>query len=499
MGFLAPNIIGFLAFTLVPLVLSMVLAFSNWDLSRHNMFKDASPEFRGFSNFVQFFGERDFWKYLGNTLFLMMGIPFSIAGSLLLAILLSKDLRGGNRRNWGYLMIAAVVVATVVMTFSVNALVAGGHIGSAFTVVLTGIACGLLVVGVSGGSTVYRTLFFVPHFVSGVSVFILWKHLYRPNIGPFTLALQGPLNGLSQWVNCTGQWVFIAGKYAMVALAAVLMGYGLNKLRRMYRDGGIGWFALIQPVGLILLPAVLAQWWFATVWVKAAGIAWPVSAAGTVLAAAAALWLAVQALLFRRKQDFPCESGEGLGTGLMLAAVVMIGQLVLIGLGMAWRYLPNAAAGPEGIEPPLWLQDVQWAKPSLMFMGLWASIGSNNMLLYLAGLSNVPQELYEAADTDGAGRFQKFWHVTWPQLAPTTFFIVVMSVIGGLQGGFEMVRTMTQGGPAGATTPLSYFIYTVGFESGRLGYASAVAWVLFLMIFVATLFNWRFGNRYVNE
>jgi multiple sugar transport system permease protein len=121
------------------------------------------------------------------------------------------------------------------------------------------------------------------------------------------------------------------------------------------------------------------------------------------------------------------------------------------------------------------------------------------MLLYLAGLSNVPQHLYEAADVDGASRFQKFWHVTWPQLAPTTFFIVVMSMIGGLQGGFEMARTMTQGGPAGSTTTLSYFIYTEGFETGRLGYSSAVAWALFGLVFTVTLINWRFGNRYVND
>jgi len=89
--------------------------------------------------------------------------------------------------------------------------------------------------------------------------------------------------------------------------------------------------------------------------------------------------------------------------------------------------------------------------------------------------------------------------VTWPQLAPTTFFIAVMSVIGGLRGGFEIARTMTQGGPAGATTYLSYFIFTEGFDTGRLGYSSAVAWVLFAMTFALTLFNWKFGNRYVNE
>ena len=125
----------------------------------------------------------------------------------------------------------------------------------------------------------------------------------------------------------------------------------------------------------------------------------------------------------------------------------------------------------------------------MMIMGFWAAVGSNNMLLYLAGLSNVPQDLYEAADIDGAGRFQRFWHVTWPQLAP----------ICGLQGGFERARVMTNGGPAGATTTLSYYVYTEGFETGRLGYASAVAWALFALVFTVTMFNWKFGNRYVND
>ena len=78
---------------------------------------------------------------------------------------------------------------------------------------------------------------------------------------------------------------------------------------------------------------------------------------------------------------------------------------------------------------------------------------------------------------DGASSLQRFWHITWPQLAPVTFFIGVMGIIYGLQGGFEMARVMTMGGPAGSTTTLSYFIYLEGFETGRLGYASAAAWV----------------------
>jgi multiple sugar transport system permease protein len=137
------------------------------------------------------------------------------------------------------------------------------------------------------------------------------------------------------------------------------------------------------------------------------------------------------------------------------------------------------------------------AREAIMIMGIWAGIGGNNMLLYLAALSNIPPELNEAADIDGASSWQRFRHITWPQIAPTTFFISVVSVIGGLQGGFEQARLMTTGGPAGITTTLSYYIYTQGFQRLDLGYGSAVAWVLFALIFVVTVCNWKFGNREV--
>lgn len=140
----------------------------------------------------------------------------------------------------------------------------------------------------------------------------------------------------------------------------------------------------------------------------------------------------------------------------------------------------------------------QWgigARDAIIFMGIWTAIGGSNMLLYLAALSNVPQDLYEAAALDGAGKWATFRNVTWPQLAPTTFFIVVMSFIGGLQGGFEQARIMTMGGPAGTTTTLAYHIYMKAFEEYQLGYASAISWVLFVMIFAVTLVNWKFGSK----
>ncbi|MDB5324481.1 MAG: hypothetical protein JWM57_50 [Phycisphaerales bacterium] len=135
------------------------------------------------------------------------------------------------------------------------------------------------------------------------------------------------------------------------------------------------------------------------------------------------------------------------------------------------------------------------AREAILLMGIWTVAGGNTMLLYVAALGNVPAELIEAAKLDGAGPWQRFRNVTWPQLAPTTFFVVVMGVIGGLQGGFEQARVLTAGGPAGTTTTLSYYIYTVAFERFEVGYASAVSWVMFLIIFGFAMVYWKVGNR----
>lgn len=138
------------------------------------------------------------------------------------------------------------------------------------------------------------------------------------------------------------------------------------------------------------------------------------------------------------------------------------------------------------------------ARDAIILMGIWTVAGGNTMLLYTAALANVPPELYEAARLDGAGKWQTFRNVTWPQLVPTTFFVVVMAIIGGLQGGFEQARVLTGGGPAGTTTTLSYAIYTKAFEEFQVGYASAVSWTLFALVFGFTLVYWRFANEETN-
>ncbi len=176
-----------------------------------------------------------------------------------------------------------------------------------------------------------------------------------------------------------------------------------------------------------------------------------------------------------------------------------------VATALIWRWIYNPDFGlfnsflaNLGIRGPDWLSSTTWAKPSLIIMGLWGAIGGYNMILYLAALQGVPQELYEASDIDGASRWQKFRHITVPMITPTTFFIFIMSVIGGFQGAFMSAYIMTGGGPAGATTTMSYFIYNNAFQWFKMGYAASIAWFLFILVFLVTLVNWKYGGKLVH-
>jgi multiple sugar transport system permease protein len=255
-----------------------------------------------------------FWYYFYNTLFMMMGLPFAVAGALSLAMLLNNELPIGpwRTRFTGALVCAGLALLCFVL---------GVGLGWENIGLFAGLVWLFAAAGFLFNIVTFRTIFYLPQFTSGVAVYILWKSLYRPETGPINMGLEAGFDAL----------------------------------------------------GLALLP-------------------------------------------------------------------------------------------------PSWLAEIARA------------------------LSNVPQELLDAAEVDGAGRWQRFRHVTWPQLAPTTFFITVVSVIGGLQGGFEQARVMTAGGPAGSTTALSYYIYNKMFQDLDMGYAAAISWVLFAFIFVATALNWRFGR-----
>ncbi len=308
LGFLMPNFIGFAVFTAVPIVFSLVISFSNWNLQKTEPFA-----WIGMDNFTELWMDDKFWLYLVNTGYLMIGMPLAIGGALFLAILLSQKLRG---------------------------------------------------------MVVYRTLFYLPTFTSGVALMILWKSLYSPEFGPVNTLIEG-------FFHLVGLGDMEAPKW--LVSTHNLLGLDVEQLRLTWKQVGLG------------------------------------------------------------------------------------------------------------------------ARDAIVIMGIWITISGNNMLLYIAALSNVPQPLYEAASIDGAGRWAQFRHITWPQLAPTTFFIVVMSFIGGLQGGFEQARVMTGGGPAGTTTTLSYYIYNKAFVEFQIGYASAIAWFLFIIIFGITILNWQFGSKAVSD
>lgn len=166
-----------------------------------------------------------------------------------------------------------------------------------------------------------------------------------------------------------------------------------------------------------------------------------------------------------------------------------------------WMFSPQAGLinyflSLIGIRGPGWLADPQWAKAALIVMSVWGVGGA--MLIYLASLQDVPQSLYEAAEIDGAGRVSKFRHVTLPMISPVILFNVVTGIIGALQY-FTQVHVMTggTGGPADSTLTISLYLWMSAFQFFKMGYASAQAWILFLLIAMLTALLFRFSGRFV--
>ncbi len=142
-----------------------------------------------------------------------------------------------------------------------------------------------------------------------------------------------------------------------------------------------------------------------------------------------------------------------------------------------------------------WLTDTRMAMPSIIMMSVWKGLGYN-MVLFMAGLQGVPQELREAARIDGANRWQEFTNVTLPILSPTTFFVLVISIISSFQV-FDQTWVLTKGGPQEATTTLVYYVYQTGFQQLRMGYASAIAYALFFLTLVVVMIQWVTQKRWV--
>jgi multiple sugar transport system permease protein len=277
--FLLPNFSGFLLFLLLPILFSLVLGFCEWNLLTW------PPRFIALQNYRRLIADINFWHYVFNTVFFMLGIPFGIIGSLMLAILLNQKLRLRN---------------------------------------------------------LYRTIFFLPTFTAGVALLMVWRWLLNTDYG-------------------------------------------------------------------------------------------------------------------------------------------LINKCLI-------------AAGLHGMD---WLNRPWAARFAFLLMGFWTGVGGYNMILYLAALQNINPELYEAAAVDGSSWWDRFRHITWPLVSPTTFFIVIISIIGGFQSGFSAVYLLARDtNSQEAVTTIDYYIYENAYHFYRMGYASAISWFLFLFVFVFTVINWRYaGSR----
>jgi multiple sugar transport system permease protein len=226
-----------------------------------------------------------------------------------------------------------------------------------------------------------------------------------------------------------------------------------------------------------------------------------------------AVWTALRVTTTYAVVSVPLQLGFGLALALLLNARVR-GQsiyrtiyylpAVLSGVAVAllWRWifagdfgLLNAGLALVGIDGPGWLTDRAWALPALMLMSLW-SVGAG-MVVYLAGLQGIPTDLYEAAQVDGAGAWARLRHITVPVMTPVLFFQLVIGLIRALQV-FTEAYVMTKGGPGDATLFFMLYLYRNAFESFRMGYAAALAWILFLYILLLTALVFRSSRVWVH-
>jgi multiple sugar transport system permease protein len=209
----------------------------------------------------------------------------------------------------------------------------------------------------------------------------------------------------------------------------------------------------------------------------------------------------------------------GMVLGLLLALVVnqklrgialfraayflpVVVPMVAVAIVFRWLYNPdfgliNWFLGLFGVEKQDWLGSASTALPAIAAMAVWQNLGWN-MTFYLVGLQAIPRQLYEVAELDGAGAWTRFRRVTWPLLTPVTFFVLVTSTIGNLQGAFDQVYLMTEGGPGYATYTNAFYLYRQAFRYFHYGYAAAYAWVIFAVIAVATFLQFKFLAKRIN-
>jgi len=223
-------------------------------------------------------------------------------------------------------------------------------------------------------------------------------------------------------------------------------------------------------------------------------------------------WKALKNTLYFLLAGGPLSIAVSLGAALLLNAKMVRWKPVfrfvyfapvvttLVAVAVVWRFvyhprfgLLNYALGLVGINPIDWLGDPNWAMPAMIILAVWKNFGYN-MIIFIAGLQNIPESLYEAANIDGAGSWECFRRITLPLLAPTTMFITIITMIGYFQF-FAEPYVMTQGGPLNSTLSIVMLMYQQGFRWWSMGYAAAIAFVLFLFILLASVVQTRLQRR----
>ncbi|MDI4647270.1 carbohydrate ABC transporter permease [Cohnella hashimotonis] len=190
------------------------------------------------------------------------------------------------------------------------------------------------------------------------------------------------------------------------------------------------------------------------------------------------------------------------GVKLYRAAVFVPVITSWVAVSIVWRWLLNGQSGlinyllsMVGIQGPIWLQDDLWAMVAIILVTLWKDIGFVSIIL-LAGLQDISEDYYEAAELDGASAWSKLWRITVPMLSPTLYFVVTISLINSFQL-FDQVLIMTNGGPAGATSTIVEQVYRNAFQFNKMGFASAQSWVLMAIILASTMVLQQVQRRWV--
>jgi multiple sugar transport system permease protein len=191
------------------------------------------------------------------------------------------------------------------------------------------------------------------------------------------------------------------------------------------------------------------------------------------------------------------------GRNILRALYYLPSLTPVVALAILWGWLLQPQVGlvnyllhQVGVTGPGWLTSRQWAVPSMIIISLWASIGGGRMIIFLAGLQGVPKELYESAEIDGASVYQRFVKITLPMISPVILFNLILGVIGSFSV-FTLAYVATNGGPNYATYFYMLHLYYNAFSYFQMGYASALAWIFFVIIFILTFIQIKLSNRWV--